>query len=169
MTLEPDNSAGRGNQGCCLAITVQASASHIRASDGKEIPFTRAVLSVSNRGESEVIDLSLQATLGQEGGTVQDVTRPLSGSPASLPPNESISWDVYDRLLPAHSGTASKVNMFGYRAVLNWKFDLAVRAEYRRSAVSPHEQTPLSRWILRWHVPDAVTGAVELAIEEGKD
>jgi hypothetical protein len=123
---------------------------------------------VLNTCGTDVVDLTLHATLGQEGGTVQDVSHALSGSPASLLPNESISWDVYDRFLPAHAGTASKVNMFGYRAVLNWKFDLEVWASYRRSAVSPPEQTPLSRWVLRWHVPDAVTGAVELAIEEGK-
>jgi hypothetical protein len=59
--------------------------------------------------------------------------------------------------------------MFGYRAALNWRFDLAVWAEYRRSVDPPAVRTPVSRWTLRWSVPDAATGAVVLAIEEGKD
>ena len=116
-----------------------------------------------------MLDLSLQVTLGQEGGTVQDVTQALTAPPASLPPGGRISWDVYDLLLPAHPGTGSKVHMFGYRAILNWKFDLAVRAVYRRGAVSSSEETPVSQWVLRWHVEDTVAGAVELAIEERKD
>lgn len=108
------------------------------------------------------------ATLGQEGGTVQDVSHALSGPPASLPPGGSVSWDVYDLLLPAHPGTASKVHMFGYRVVLHWRFDLAVWAAYCRMADIPHVLTPVSRWALRWSVPDPSTGDLVLAIEEGK-
>ena len=112
----------------------------------------------------------MHATLGQEGGTVQDVSSAFPGTAgASIPPRGSVSCHVYDLLLPAHAGTASKVHMFGYRAVLNWRFVLAVWAEYRRSAGSPLVRTPVSRWTLRWSVPDAATGDVVLAIEEGKE
>ena len=169
MTAEPENSTITGDQRSCLAISVQAIASHLRASDGREIPFTRAMLTVRNNCKEDVIDLSTNATLGQEGGTVQDVTNALTAPPASIPPGGSITWDVYDLLLPAHPGTASKVHMFGYRAALNWRFDLAVWAAYRCSAASPLEQTTVSRWVLRWHVADTATGAVKLAIEEGKE
>jgi hypothetical protein len=169
MQRTPEGKPEQDDQKRCVVFSLQAFASHLRASDGKEIPFTKAILTVRNACAADVVDLSLHVTLGQEGGTVQDVTRALSAPPASLPPDGRISWDVYDLLLPAHPGTASKVHMFGYRAALNWRFDLAVRAEYRRAAGSPPGQTPVSRWSLRWHVPDTVTGAVELAIEEGKD
>jgi len=117
----------------------------------------------------DVSDVVLHATLGQEGGTVQDVTHALARpDAASIQPGDAVSWYVYDLLLPAHPGTASKVHMFGYRAVLNWRFDLAVWAEYRLSGSTGPEQTPVSRWALRWSVPDPATGAVVLAIEEGK-
>jgi hypothetical protein len=169
MSAEPENSATTGDQRRCLGISVQAKASHLRASDGREIPFTRAILAVRNECEADIIDFSLHITLGQEGGTVQDVTHVLTAPPASLPPGGGVSWDVYDLLLPAHPGTASKVHMFGYRAALNWRFDLAVWAAFRRSDGSQHEQTPVSRWALRWHLADTVTGAVELAIEEEKE
>ena len=169
MTAVPDSSTTTLKEGHCIVFSLQAMASRILASDGRDIPFTRAILNVRNACSEDVVDLTMHVTLGQEGGTVQDVTHALSAPPASLPPGGNLSWDVFDRLLPAHPGTASKVHMFGYRAALNWRFDLAVWATYRRPAISFSEQSFVSRWILRWYVTDTVTGAVELAIEEGKD
>jgi hypothetical protein len=123
-----------------------------------------------NACSAELVNIVPHATLGQEGGTVQDVSGAFPGKAvASIPPGGAVSWDVYDLLLPAHPGTASKVHMFGHRAALNWRFDLVAWAEYRRSADFPPVRTILSRWALRWSVPDPSTGAVALAIEEGKD
>jgi hypothetical protein len=169
MLKSPDESTASGDRGPCLVISLQSVASHIRASDGREIPFSRAVLTMRNVCDMDVNDVVLHATLGQEGGTVQDVTHALARpDAASIRPGDAVSWYVYDLLLPAHPGTASKVHMFGYRAVLNWRFDLVVWAEYRLSGSTGPEQTPVSRWALRWSVPDPATGAVVLAIEEGK-
>jgi hypothetical protein len=170
MTDMPERNTVQVDQERCLAISLQAKASLLRASDGRDIPFTRAVLTVRNVCGADVVDVILRVTLGQEGGTVQDVSGALSGiAAASVPPGGTITWDVYDLLLPAHTGTASKVHMFGYRAVLNWRFDLSAWAEYRSAADAPAVQTPVSRWALRWSIPDPSTGAVVLAIEEGKD
>jgi len=169
----PDTLEGkaiRDDQERCLVFSLQAADARLLASNGKEVPFTRAVLTVRNACTAELINMVPHATLGQEGGTVQDVSGAFPGSAvASIPPGGTVSWDVYDLLLPAHAGTASKVHMFGYRAALNWRFDLAVWAEYRRSADSAPVRTSVSRWALRWSVPDPSTGAVVLAIEEGKD
>jgi hypothetical protein len=124
----------------------------------------RAVLTFRNICGSEVAGCIPHATLGQEGGTVQDVSAAFPPA-ASLEPDGKAIWDVYDLLLPAHPGTASKVHMFGYRAALNWRFDLAAWAEYRPSGSSLAAETPVSRWSLRWSIPDPSTGAVELTIE----
>ena len=153
----------------CLILSLRSVASHIQASDGRNMPFARAVLMISNGCPVEVIELVPHATLGQEGGTVQDVTHALAGSAVALPPGGSITWDVYDLLLPAHPGTSSKIHMFGYRAVLNWKFDLAAWAEFRLTGSSGPLQTPATRWTLQWSVPDPSTGTVALSIEEGKE
>jgi hypothetical protein len=59
--------------------------------------------------------------------------------------------------------------MFGYRAALNWRFDLVVWAEYSRSADAPPVLTSQSRWAFKWNVPDPATGTVVLTIEEGKE
>jgi len=154
----------------CLDIVLQPLASHLKSSDGRETPFTRAVLTVRNVCEEEVLSVLPHATLGHEAGTVQDVSGPLSVSESlSIPPGGTVSWDVYDTLLPAHPGSASKVHMFGYRAVLNWRFDLAAWAEYRTSALSAPARTPIYRWSLRWSVADPTTGNVELTIKHTGD
>ena len=159
------NEATEGRDGC-LDISLQPEASHIRASDGREIPFARAILTIRNVCNAELVDVVPRASLGQEGGTVQDVTSALSRSaPSTIPPNGTVNWDVYDLLLPAHPGTASKVHMFGYRAALNWRFELAAWAECRVSGSSAPVQVPVSRWAFRWSVKDAATGAVDVSIE----
>jgi hypothetical protein len=162
-------SATTGESKSCLDILLQSVASHIRASDGREIPFTRAILTIRNICDSEVVDVDPHATLGQEGGTVQDVTSSFSQSAhSSIPAGGAASWDVYDLLIPAHPGTASKIHMFGYRAALNWRFELAAWVEYRPSGSSMAVQTPVSRWAFRWSVENPSTGEVELTIEDLK-
>lgn len=165
MPDEGKQSATTGSQGSCLAISLQKKDAHIRASDGRELPFARAVLTMENLCGAEVAVISPHATLGQEGGTVQDVSPALTGAGSSIPAGGALTWDVYDLLLPAHPGTASKVHMFGYRAALNWRFELAVWAEYRLATSSDLVRTPVARWALQWTVPDPATGAVALNIE----
>ena len=168
MPKSTDESTTSGVRAPCLLISLRSVASKIQASDGRDLPFSRAILTIRNICSAEVIDFMPHASLGQEGGTVQDVTHAFTRSlAASIPAGGSASWDVYDLLLPAHPGTASKVHMFGYRAALNWRFDLAAWAEYRLSSTAGLVQTPVTRWTLRWSVPDPSTGAVALTIEEG--
>ena len=165
----PEGKAGRDDQERCPIFSLQAVDSRLLASNGREIPFTRAVLTVRNACTAALIDMVPHATLGQEGGTVQDVSDAFPGNAvASIPPGGAVSWDVYDLLLPAHPGTASKVHMFGHRAALNWRFDLTAWAEYSPSVSSEPLKTPVARWSLRWSVADPATGAVGLTIEEIK-
>ncbi len=165
-TAEERTATGGGSP--CLDISLRSVTSHLRASDGKEIPFTRAILTLRNVCDAEAVNVVTHATLGQEGGTIQDVTSALSHSASSIPPGGVVSLDVYDLLLPAHPGTSSKIHMFGYRAALNWKFDLAAWAQYRPSFSAEPLQTPVFLWSLRWSVADPATGAVGLIIEEIK-
>lgn len=152
--------------GDCLDISLQSLASPLRTHDGKEVPFTRAILVVRNGCDAEVVNLQLHATLGQEGGTVQDITSAFAQRALSTVPSGKVEkWDVFDQLIAIHPGAASKIHMFGYRAVLNWRFDLATWAEYRYHDVSTSVQTPVFTWAFRWTVPDPATGKVELTIE----
>lgn len=167
MPDTPGESATSGERNSCLDISLQSVASHIRASDGRETPFTRAILTIRNMCDTEVIDVVPHATLGQEGGTVQDVSSSFSQSAhSSIPPRGAADWDVYNLLIPAHPGAASKIHMFGYRAALNWRFELTAWASYRPSGASIAVQTPVSRWALRWSVENPATGEVVLTIED---
>jgi hypothetical protein len=169
MPDTPGESSTTGESKSCLEISLQSVASHMRASDGREIPFARAVLTIRNMCGSEVVAVSPHSTLGQEGGTVQDVSSSFSQSAhSSIPSGGTVDWDVYDLLIPAHPGTASKIHMFGYRAALDWRFELAAWAEYRPSGSSITVQTPVSRWALRWSVKDPSSPDVGLTIEELK-
>jgi hypothetical protein len=162
--------AENGGKGFCPVISLQSIPSHIKTSDNREISFTRAVLTIQNVSSAEAAMVELHATLGQEGGTIQDVTSSLvHAAPASIPAGGSISLDVYDLLLPAHPGIASKIHMFGYRAALNWKFELSAWVEYRTPNSSETLKTPVLRRSLQWSIADTATGAVRLTVEDSKD
>ncbi len=151
----------------CIKLFLQSQQSSITAVGGRQVPLTKAILAIRNNC-GQTVSVEPHATLGQEGGTVQDVTSALSLSAATaVSPGASVTWDVYDLLLPAHQGTASKVHMFGYRAVLNWRFELAAWAEYHIAGSPTVLRTPVSTWILRWTAVDS-SGAVVLSIEESK-
>ena len=170
MPENPEEISAVGGKDSCLEISLQSVASHLQTSDGRSIPFTRAVLTIRNVCDAQVLNVVPHAALGQEGGTVQDVTGALSSlASASIPPGGKASWDVYDTLLPAHPGSGSKIHMFGYRAVLNWRFDLTAWAEYRPLVASASAQTPVSRWTLRWSVANPATGEVKLTTEYVED
>lgn len=159
------------SQECRLEISLRAVPSRIGTSGGKEVPFKRGVLSLRNTGQTVVSGLVPHATLGQEGGSIQEVTETFSRSktPESIKPGEAIEWDVYDQLLAAHPGAASKVHMFGYRAVLNWWFELVAWAEYRCPDVATSLQTPTTRWKMRWSLAKPPMDEVDLYIETVKD
>jgi hypothetical protein len=153
----------------CLEISLRPEASHLKASDGRDISFTKAILTIRNQCDVALEGVMPHVTLGQEGGTVQDVTGALShATSSSIPAGGSVNWDVYDLLIPAHPGTASKVHMFGYRAALNWIFDLAAWAEYRSPAAPDPVKTPVVRWSFRWSIADPASGTVGLTVDQAK-
>lgn len=159
------------SQGCRLEISLHAVPSRIGTSGGKEVLFKRGIFSVRNTGQTVVSGLVLHATLGQEGGSVQDVSEAFSHSKTmeSIQPGETVEWDVYDQLLSAHAGAASKVHMFGYRAVLNWWFELVAWIEYRCPDAATSLQTPVTRWKMRWSLAKPPLDEVDLYIEVVKD
>jgi len=159
------------SQECRLEISLHVVPSRMATSGGKEVHFMRGILSVKNTGQTVVSGLVPHATLGQEGGSVQDVSEAFTHSNAkeSIQPGEATEWDVYDQLLAAHAGAASKVHMFGYRAVLNWWFELVAWAEYRCPDVATSLQTPITRWKMRWSLAKPPMDEVDLYIELIKD
>jgi hypothetical protein len=150
-----------------LEIALQAVPSKLQVTGGKEIPFCRAILSIRNTGDTAVEGFVPHATLAQEGGTVQDVTEALSRSKtvASILPGNAVEWDVYDLLLAGHPGVASKVHLWGYKAILNWWYNLAVWTEDAAAPLQPS----VSRWKLRWITAKPTLEEIDLSIESVAD
>lgn len=155
----------------CLEISLQAVPSKLRATGGREIPFNRAILSFSNNSNKAIARFVPHATLAQEGGSVQDLTEALSRTKTvkSIPPGETLNWDMYDLLLAEHPGVASKVHLWGYKAILNWCFDLAVWAEYRSSDSATPVRIATSRWKFRWSLAKPQSEDVDLSIDVVND
>ena len=86
MPETAEGKAGGDDQERCVVIALQPAESKLTASNGNEISFTRAVLTLRNACSAALSDLVVHVTLGQEGGTVQDVSSAFPGSAgASLP------------------------------------------------------------------------------------
>jgi hypothetical protein len=159
------------SQKSLLELSLRAVPSELRITGGREIPFKRAILSMRNTGNVKIVRFTPHATLSQEGGSIQDVTDVFMRTAGleSLQPGESVEWDVYDLLLAAHPGVASKVHLWGYKAILNWWIDLTVWAEHASSDDAAMLQTPISRWKLRWAPAHFTSEEVDVSIETVKE
>ncbi len=150
-----------------LKFSIEAVPSTLRVTGGREIPFVRPILSLRNTGDTEATGIVVHATLAEDRGIVHDATEALGRATTadSMPPGGELKWDFYDLLLAAHPGGASKIHLWGYRAVLNWWIHLSVSAEYRQEGTREPLQTGVSRWKLRWFFPEPSAERIELALE----
>ncbi len=82
-----------------------------------------------------------------------------------IPRGDTLGWGLYDLLMAEHPGVAGKVHLFGYKAVLNWWFELSVKTDYRLSDGSPPVQTPLFRAKFRWNASKPALERVDLSID----
>lgn len=145
-----------------LTISLKAIPSKLQVNKDREVSFTRAILSMSYPGG--LIQVIPHATLGQERGSIQDVSAALQQG-GSTPSGEQIEWDVYDLLLAAHPGVAGKVHLFGFKAVLNWWFTLDAWAEFHPADGVTPVKTPVYRWKLRWSPATPALEEINLALE----
>ena len=150
-----------------LSFSLNTVPSTLRVTGGREIPFARAILSLHNAGDSTAAGIVPHATLSEERGIVHDATETLKhATPAdSIPPGGELTWDVYELLLAAHPGVASKVHLWGYKAALNWWIDFSAWAEYREQGTASPLRTGISRWKLCWSPAGPSAERIELSIE----
>jgi hypothetical protein len=150
-----------------LQFSITAVPSTLRVAGGREIPFVRAILSLCNSGDTMAAGVIPHATLSEERGLVHDATEVLRHVVAadSIPPGGEQQWDVFDVLLEAHKGVASKVHLWGYKAVLNWWIDFSAWAEYREEGGEMPFQTGVSRWKVSWKPAEPSSERIDLTIE----
>jgi len=150
-----------------LSFMLKTVPATLRVTGGREIPFVRAILSLRNAGAVTAAEVAPHATLSEERGLVHDATEALKrATPAdSIPPGGELTWDVYDLLLAAHPGVASKIHLWGYKAALNWWIDFSAWAEYRDEGAAFPVRTAVSRWRLCWSPAEPAAERIELSIE----
>jgi hypothetical protein len=158
---------GQEMEASLLKIWLEAVPSALKIAPGGEIKFPRPVLVIRTVGPDPVKVLISQASIFQEGGLSQEVTEALNKNLIDrfILPGDTLKWDLYNLLMAEHPGVASKVNLFGYKAVLNWWFELSVKTEYRLSDGSPPVQTPLFRAKFRWNASKPDLERVDLSID----
>jgi len=159
---------GEGNaMSRSLNFTLKTVPSTLRVTGGREIPFARAILVLHNAGDGTAAGVVPHATLSEERGLVHDATEALKrATPTdSIPPGGELTWDVYDLLLAAHPGVASKVHLWGYKAALNWWIDFSAWAEFREGDAAFPVRTGVSRWKLCWSPAETSAERIELSIE----
>jgi hypothetical protein len=150
-----------------LQLSITMVPAKLRVTGGREIPFERAVLTLRNGGDEIAAGVVPHATLSEERGLVHDASEVLRGAATadSIPPGGALQWDVYDVLLAAHAGVASKVHLWGYKAILNWRIDFSAWAEYRGEPAAAAVRTGVSRWKLQWSPAGPPGEGIELKVE----
>jgi len=171
MSDSKANAATTKKQEHCLKFSLQSVPSTLQVKGDNQIPFSRAILSLSNIGQTAVVGVVPHATVNQEGMPVHDRTEALSraGSVESIPPGDEVVWDVYELLFAEADGIASKIHLFGYKAVLDWWYELAVWTKYQLPDSTTPEQTPVSQWRFRWFATDSPHSNIDLTIEVMED
>jgi hypothetical protein len=150
-----------------LKFWLEVVPSTLKIAPGGEIKFPRPVLVIQNVGPDPAKVLISHASIFQEGGMPQEVTETLNKKLIDrfIPPEDTLRWDLYDLLIAEHPGVASKVHLFGYKAVLNWWFELSVKTDCRLSDGSLSVQMPLFRAKFRWNASKPALEKVDLSID----
>jgi hypothetical protein len=159
-------STGQGMDASFLKIGLEAVPSMLEIAPRGEIKFPRAVLVMRNAGPEPVQVSISQASIFQEGGMPLDVTKALNKNLIGrfIPPGDPLSWDLYDLLMAEHPGVAGKVHLFGYKAVLNWWFELSAQADYQLSDGSLPVPMPLFQAKFRWNAAKPDLEKIDLSI-----
>lgn len=160
-------SGNPGTPGGSLKTTIESNPSTLKAAGGREIRFDRAVLVMRNTSGEALVDVSPRVTVVQEGGEPHEMSEALAAGlgESVLPPGGALRWDLYDLLVAGHPGVASKVHLFGYKAILNWWFEFEVGVDYRSEAGSPQEWHSTFRGKFRWNASKDALDQVELSVE----
>ena len=115
------------------ALSVQIDkrdvALHYTGAEG--VTFQDAVFVVENNGTSSVGKVVLSLGICQEGKLLfeGDVYPAMLGMDDRLDAGASLRMSVFRLFQKTMPGFASKVNMFGYKAALNWSYEITVSVD----------------------------------------
>ena len=141
-----------------LVLEPHAVTLHYPGAEG--VRFHDAVLVLSNPSEETVENVALQLRVLQADTTLLDETVDLKalGATAGIAPRGSSSVSVFRALQHHVKGFGSKVNLFGYKAVLNWSFRVEA------SFTSRQGEHGAGAWNMEWRPAAEDPTLVEVVI-----
>jgi hypothetical protein len=127
------------------------------------VEFHDAVLVLSNPAAEPAEAVVVHLRVQQGGTTLMEgpLDLPALGVETSLAPGQAARLSLFRALQHHVRGFGSKVNLFGYKAVLNWAF--RVEASIRSGAGGRGE----GAWDLEWRPAEGNPGRVEVGITPG--
>ena len=113
-------------QSLCVRLEKRDVALHYTGAEG--VTFQDAVFVIGNKGPSPVGEVLLGLRVSQEGKECfEGNVRPaMLGKADGLDAGASVDLSVFRVFQKTMPGFASKVNLFGYKAALNWSYEVAV-------------------------------------------
>ena len=146
-----------------LELDVVAREVTLQYPGAEGVVFRDAVLVIHNTGVAPATGVGLQCLVTNEGRVLVDRQVDLTplGFDSTLEPGREGSSSFFRLLQQVVKGFGSKVNMFGYRAALNWTYQLvATPTTGPNSAPAGAER----KWQVRWHPSETDADLVEVDI-----
>ena len=143
-----------------LLITLEPHPVTLHYPGAEGVRFHDAILVLPIPGDAKAQDVELRLRVQQADTVLLDGPVDLSalGVAAGITPGESVRLSVFRALQHHVRGFGSKVNMFGYKAVLNWSF----RVEATFAAGQSGRGS--GSWIVEWKPAEEDPSLVEVVI-----
>lgn len=126
------------------------------------VRFHDAVFVIRNEGSAPAEHIRLGLRIVQGSNVLADaVVDPTPvGMPATLSSGEAGRASLFRLLQQEVKGFGSKVNLFGYKAVLNWTYEVSATAVMKGQAPAAEGRT----WQVCWRPSEATEDLVEVDI-----
>lgn len=124
------------------------------------VQFYDAVLVVANPGDGTANDVGLHLRVHQGAATLMDGPADLAalGVATEIAAGDSLRLSVFRALQHHVRGFGSKVNLFGYKAALNWTFRVEA------SLTADQGERSAGAWAVKWHPSEGNPALVEVDI-----
>lgn len=154
-TTEPLDATG-------LEIALRPAQATLHLAGGRTLPFTDGVLVLRNATGMALEDLRATATVRQEGAILAAEEVPLGQAGSWLPAGASLERGLYELLQALDRGLASRVHLWGPKAVLNWPFHLSLEVSWRAGGEAHRTACACG---FRWTQPEGPDGAFALELD----
>ncbi len=147
-----------------LEVAWRPEASELRGPGGKPLPFTDAVLVVRNAGSAPLAGFRATVTVRQEDALLCEARDAMGAALGErvLAPGESVAVGAFALLQEVDPGLASRVHLFGVKALLNWRFRVEAEVSCRAAGGAADRGPARAEFAFHWAPPESPGGPVGL-------